>query len=180
MGVSEEWRDIEGFEGIYQVSNLGQVRSLDRYVWNHKQYGKILKQHIKPNGYHQVGLSDKSGNKYKHMYIHILVAKAFIPNPRNCEQVNHKDFNKSNNCAENLEWVTQQENIQHFRKSQYARKFEESRQDIFVSKSLEKIQRHKREIIDTYNSGLSVKDTAKKLGLGRDFVAGVLKIFDLL
>lgn len=147
MDVFEEWRDVEGFEGIYQVSNKGRVRSLDRYVYNHRQKGKVLKPRPKPSTkYLQVGLSDKShGKKEKHAYVHILVARAFIPNPRGCKQVNHKDFDKSNNCVENLEWVTDLENKQHYRQSEYAKKIEEKRINKLHSKCFERIIKYKKK-----------------------------------
>lgn len=177
----EIWKDIEGFEGLYQVSNKGRVRSLDRYIWNHKQKGKVLKPQSKNNKYLQVSLSNKgSEKKCKHTYIHILVAKAFIPNPRGCTQVNHKDFDKTNNHVENLEWVTQQENLIHFRESLYCRKVEEEKNRRTASKVFDRILKHKDQIIDVYNSGLSVEETAKIVGVGRDFTSGVLKIFGLL
>ena len=92
----EQWRDIEGFDGLYQVSNQGRVKSL--------KYGKekILKGVKSCNGYLTVGLC-KDGKEVR-KYIHRLVAEAFLPNPQNLPQVNHKDEDKTNNCVENLEW----------------------------------------------------------------------------
>lgn len=112
--LNEIWRDIKGYEGLYQVSNFGRVRSLDRIVngnWknpNIKRNGKILKINILPSGYCRVLLS-KDGKTKLH-YVHRLVATAFIPNPNNYPCVNHKDENKQNNCVENLEWCTQKYN----------------------------------------------------------------------
>ena len=93
----EEWRPIDGYEGLYEVSNLGRVKSL--------KYGKerILRPK-KCKGYLKVGLC--RNGKHKILYIHRLVATAFIPNPEGLEQVNHKDENKSNNCVENIEWCS--------------------------------------------------------------------------
>lgn len=106
----EVWKEIPGYEGVYEVSNYGRVRSNARKVWNYTKQGRILKPHRKENGYMQITLCGRS--KYeKHAYIHRLVAEAFIPNPNNLPQVNHKDFDKANNCVENLEWVTAAENI---------------------------------------------------------------------
>ena len=106
----EIWKDITGFPG-YQVSNLGNVRSLERYKvkWNRYQYinikykGQMLKQR-KLRGYLSVGMW-----KDKKMYnktIHRLVALAFLPNPNNYPIINHKDGDKQNNNVENLEWCT--------------------------------------------------------------------------
>ena len=97
----EVWRDCVGYEGLYQVSNLGNVISLN---YNHTGKPQILKQKIYGNGagYYYVGLS-KNG-KVKMHRVHRLVAEAFIPNPDNLPQVNHIDENHFNNRIENLEW----------------------------------------------------------------------------
>lgn len=104
----EIWRDIKNYEGIYEVSNLGRIKSISRN-------GTIKENRIlKPNkvmGYSQVGLQKYGTRKYKK--IHRLVAEAFIPNPENKKEVNHKDGNKANNCVDNLEWVTTSENQLH-------------------------------------------------------------------
>lgn len=107
--MEEVWKDVQGFEGIYQVSNLGRVRSLDRYVecvdsFRHYK-GKIMKQDKKKNGYMQICL--RRQQVHKQVLVHRLVADAFIPNVDNLPEVNHKDENKENNCVENLEWCTQ-------------------------------------------------------------------------
>lgn len=93
-----------GYKGIYQVSNLGQIKSIPRkYVTKER----LLNQYNR-NGYLCVGLQ---GPKYR--YVHILVAEAFIPNPENKPTVNHKDGNKHNNRVDNLEWATYSENLKH-------------------------------------------------------------------
>lgn len=97
----EIWKDIKDYEGLYQVSNLGRVKSLANRS-NHKKE-LILKQH-KYKGYYKVNLC-KNG-KRKLCSVHRLVAEAFIQNPENLPCVNHKDENKLNNCIENLEWCT--------------------------------------------------------------------------
>lgn len=107
--MEEVWKDIQGFEGIYQVSNKGRVRSLDRYVecadsFRHYK-GKIMKQDKKKNGYMQICL--RRQKIQKQALVHRLVANAFIPNTDNLPDVNHKDENKENNSVENLEWCTQ-------------------------------------------------------------------------
>ena len=115
---------MNGYEGLYQVSNLGRVKSLDRTLQSQYNFsdgtmtntiikhGKILKLHTSNNGYLQCTLS-KQGYKPKQANVHKLVADAFIPNPDNLPIINHKDENKLNNQAENLEWCTQRYNINH-------------------------------------------------------------------
>jgi hypothetical protein len=114
----EEWRDIKGYEGEYQISNIGRYRSLDRVIeysnGNLVKYkGKILSPFTKKNGYLQATLNRKSENKK--FYIHRLVAIAFIPNddPINKRTINHIDENKQNNDVSNLEWATYSQNLRH-------------------------------------------------------------------
>lgn len=113
--MSEEiWKDIDGYEGYYQVSSLGRVRSLDRTVVNRNgverfQRGKILIPALNGHGYYFVVLS--KNNKQKDSVIHRLVAKAFLPNPDNLPQVNHINEVKTCNRVDNLEYCTQQYNL---------------------------------------------------------------------
>lgn len=103
MKSLEFWKDIKGYEGLYQISNSGNVKSL--------RTNKILKTNMNNCGYKQVILSYKG--KIKSKRIHRLVAEAFIPNPNNYQQVNHKDENKINNEANNLEWCDCKYNINY-------------------------------------------------------------------
>ncbi len=107
--MTEEWRNIKGFEGLYQVSNLGRVKSLKDNYGNYRE--KILKTINRGDGYLFVNLY--LNNKCKKYDIHRLVAKAFIPNPDNLHEVNHIDENKENNCVDNLEWCDHRYNIRY-------------------------------------------------------------------
>lgn len=117
--TDELWRDIVGFDGKYQVSNLGRIRSIEHISKcsnQHTQFyrtypSKILKLHAIDRGYLQAFLY-KDGKSMGYL-VHRLVAMAFLPNPYDKLEVNHKDRNPSNNCIHNLEWVTKEENIKH-------------------------------------------------------------------
>ena len=103
--MTEIWRDIEGYEGLYQISNKGHVKSL----YNGSE--RILRPGIESSGYYNIILCNDSVRKT--FRLHRLVAEAFIPNPYNKPQVNHKDENKKNNCVENLEWITCMDNCNY-------------------------------------------------------------------
>ena len=101
----ESWKDIEGYEGLYQVSNRGRVAN--------SMTGRILMQHRNNRGYMRVALCKEGQSTL--VSVHRLVAQAFIfnPNPKEFDQVNHKDENKTNNCADNLEWCDAEYNINY-------------------------------------------------------------------
>ena len=111
---NEIWKDIELYEGLYQVSNKGNVRSVDRLVNGpngvRKFKGKVLKQY-KRGSYSKITLSKDS--MVKTYDVHRLVAKAFIPNPNNYQQVNHKNENGCDNRVDNLEWCTAKYNANY-------------------------------------------------------------------
>lgn len=112
---SEIWKDIKGYEGLYQVSNLGKVRSLDRKIKNKHGFRTIKGQLINPfmwgAGYLYVNLHKEQMRISKS--VHRLVAEAFLPNEEGKPEVNHKDGDKKNNKADNLEWATSSENEKH-------------------------------------------------------------------
>lgn len=115
----ERWQPIIGYEGFYEISDHGRVKSLPRvkkvYKGNYYTKEKILQPLLSGTGknrYYSVGLH-KTGIKSIRVLIHILVAKYYIQNPEGKPQINHKDGNKANNHHANLEWVTSAENINH-------------------------------------------------------------------
>lgn len=128
--MQEIWKDIDGTEGLYQVSNMGGVRSVNcvktrKDGIKYEVKGKNLKSIRLPSGYMYVNIY--VGGRQKRFYVHRLVASAFIQNPDMFDQVNHKDENKQNNCVDNLEWCTSKYNnnygthIERSTKSKYSR-----------------------------------------------------------
>lgn len=114
----EKWKDIEGYEGLYQISNMGNVRSLDRIISyknnckHRKLSGKLMRKNYDSNTcYYKISLC-KNGIPSK-IFIHRLVAQAFIPNPDNLQVVNHKNSIRTDNCVDNLEWCTVRYNNEH-------------------------------------------------------------------
>lgn len=118
----EIWVDIQGFEGVYQVSNMGNVRSMARIVEHPKgnffQPMQLLKPVLINKGYHSVTIGGKS------VFVHRLVCEHFLDNPENKRQVNHKNLIRNDNRLENLEWNTPSENIRHSVHHQRLRKLQ--------------------------------------------------------
>lgn len=151
----EEWRDIKGYEGKYQVSNLGKVRSLKN---KNILEARILKQY-KRYGYCLVHLSLKGIEKNKR--VHRLVAEAFIPNPYKLPHVNHKDFDRENNKVENLEWCTQDYNNKYSMLD--SRRKVKLTNDIYI------------KICDEYSNGEYVTDLAKKYNVDQALISRILR-----
>jgi hypothetical protein len=119
--VNEQWKPIRGYEGLYEVSNMGRVKSLDQVSYRSngitmcyiRQKGRLLKGRLvgskKKKQY--LGVLLCRNGKQENKKIHRLVAEAFIPNPNNYPQIDHIDGNKTNNTVSNLEWVTNEENM---------------------------------------------------------------------
>ena len=130
--TEEVWRDIKGYKDIYQVSNYGRVRrvkSLFQFIRNgvkgtQVRKGGVLKPHEDRKGYFRVSLTKKQDRKT--FAVHRLVVIAFVPNPFKKPTVNHKDGNKKNNHASNLEWNTYSENNKHAYENGLRRKFKKS------------------------------------------------------
>jgi len=165
----EIWKDVVGYEGYYKVSNLGSVMGLARIV-PRKRYGEIylyperermLKFHINKKGYVITSLS-KNDKEIKPQ-VHRLVAIAFIPNHDNKPQVNHKDGNKQNNHVDNLEWVTNQENIDHSWKT-----------GLRLNEFLERSKIRSITVLDT-ETGIfydNMKGASASLGKNEKYVSG--------
>ena len=168
MNKTEEWRDIKGYEGIYQVSNLGRVKSLKG--WNGKKYIsrekilKVSKQEIsKTYCRYKVDLI-KDGER-KNLKVHRLVAEAFIPNPNNYKEVNHKDSNPLNNCVCNLEWCDHKYNIKH---------------SIDEGNQVRRINTIDRDCMLTLlNSGKNYDDISKILGVSKGTVFNYIRKFKI-
>lgn len=161
--MKEIWKNIKGYENLYQVSNLGNVRSLTHIVrqYNGTKYiyrkyiGKILKFSISKKGYAKVILRNRE--KSKTYLVHRLVAEHFISNSNNLSQINHKDENKLNNCINNLEWCSSGYNINYGKRNKK------------VSKSLKNKPKTKEHIN-------KLKEKAKKRTLIRNKKGQIIDI----
>lgn len=168
--MKEIWKDVVGYEGLYQVSNLGRVRSLDReheVTRNGLTFicpygGKVLTQHPRQHGYMCVQLYGRGGHKKRGLRtvsVHRIVAEAFIPNPDGLPEVNHKDEDKSNNRADNLEWMS------HIDNSHYGTAIERRVRTVMNTPRRTVGQFTKDgQIIQTY---ISLADMARKTGYGK-------------
>lgn len=150
----EKWKEVEGYEGLYEISNLKRVKSLKRQVKNLNGFRtvneRILATKIHSCGYVQVVLRKYGTDKC--FRIHVLVAKAFIPNSDNKPQVNHIYGVKLNNIVHNLEWVTRKENMQHASQSGLLNNtvLAENRRKI--------LENHKRVVSQFLKDGLFLKN----------------------
>ena len=114
--MEEIWKDIPDYNGRYQASNLGRIKRVKTIITTadgkkRSLPEKIFKPYRREDGYYMTGLIKNKKNNLA--FIHILIAKTFLPNPDNLPQVNHKDGNKGNNNLDNLEWVTCSQNTKH-------------------------------------------------------------------
>jgi len=176
----EEWKDIDGYEGIYKISSLGNIKSMPRtnkYI-NHKIGGVILKKPL-ANGYPvSVLCKDKTRNR---QYVHRLVAKAFIPNPENKPFINHINSIRNDNNISNLEWCTQKENVHH------ARRMGRMNQGLDLSKytNLKGADHFRSKLTqedvdgmrERYNSGkYSYKELSEKYNIGMSQVGKIVRM----
>jgi hypothetical protein len=151
----EHWKDIKGYEGLYQVSNYGRVKALPKKRINgtgfYIQKERIMSQQLKTKRYYGVNLT-KDGI-HKNFLVHRLVADAFIKNPNNYEEVNHIDCNKLNNKVENLEWCTREMNLKHALEN-----------ELLLKKKGKKLSKEECERISKRNKGRIVsKETREKI-----------------
>ena len=161
--TSEQWLPIRGFEGEYEVSDHGQVRSLDRYVRNRSgtalKRGKLLKPRRDGRGYFFVGLYRE--RKSTQCRVHRLVAEHFLTNASNFPVVNHLDNCPTNNHVSNLEWCTQKENIRH------AAAHNRFPSEVMSRKmTAERV----RELREMHRSGVPYKDLKNRFGLSHTTV----------
>jgi len=165
MNEEEIWKDIDGYEGIYQVSNMGRVKSLERLsIQKHLVPEKILNGFIHGYGYPVVDLY-KDGVR-KRYYVHRLVATAFVPNPRNLNEVDHLDRNTSNCRADNLRWCTHVENYENPLTKEHERKVhtgiplkESARKKLEKPISVFRDGKH----IHTFNSYFDLNNSSKQI-----------------
>jgi hypothetical protein len=173
--MEEKWIEISGYEGKYMVSTFGNILSIEKKVKSSRGNGichvkeKIVKSFANRNGYFSVLLySNCFGKRYS---LHRLVAQAFIPNPENKPQVNHKDGNKSNNKVDNLEWVTQSENNLHSYNVLNRNRAKKKGADSHISKPVS-VYSIDDKLIGEY---VSIKDAAIKLGHSNEYISGLLR-----
>lgn len=159
MKTNEVFLSVPGYEGYYEISNLGNIKSL--------RSGKLMKQSKNKDGYKLVSLT--IGGKSKCFSVHRLVAFAFIPNPENLPEINHKDENPSNNCADNLEWCDRKYNLNY---GGYRER---------MSKTQKEVAPRKRSVIAYHKDGSyfktydSIGEAENELGIGKSCISQCLR-----
>lgn len=163
---TEQWKDVVGFEELYQVSDLGRVKSYDKRYLGVDKIGRnldrfypkrIMKQSLEKSGYLRLTLTDRNKIETRHA-VHRLCAIAFIPNPDNLPEVNHKRGNKQDNRLFILEWSTSADNIKHAWKTGLCKKQlgEKHSQSVLIDK----------DVLFIRSSELSRKELSKMFGVG--------------
>lgn len=176
--MEEIWIDIKGYEGLYQVSNLGRVRSLTRIIYdekNDRKYllnGKILNQFDNGRGYMTVHLRKKNRRCVK--YVHRLVAEAFLNNYNENKTINHRDFNTKNNNVNNLECCSLKENINYSRIHNRYKKSNLVRLEKTKIRIKNKMEKLTKEIVDLRKSGMSIQNISKKTHLKTKYVKEII------
>ena len=167
----EIWKDIPEYEGLYQVSNLGNVRSLtfrNNIVTKKRKKPLLMKYSIR-SGYYTVNLRNKNGRKS--YQVHRLVAQSFIDNQDNKPFVNHKDFNRKNNIVSNLEWCTQKENVRwSIDNMKHSKKFKNKLNEQYIRKRNNKYELTlKKKYIGTYNTLEEAINVKNKIIKGNEY-----------
>lgn len=162
--MEEIWKIVNKFDERYEISNYGRFRN--------RKTGRILKQFNNKHGYYFIPLSFKG--KVFNVYIHVYVAKLFVPNDENKPLVNHKDGDKHNNRCDNLEWVTYSENLRHA----YKNNLRTSYLDKVIKRGTEHYmatitEEEVLKIRELYKQGLGCRKIAKILGISRNVAYGV-------
>ena len=164
ISIQPKWKDIVGYENEYQINQFGEIRTLKDSP-KLKKYDVLKPQISKRNGYVYQMLY-KNG-KEKLLRVHRLVAMAFLPNPNNLPQVNHKDGNKQNNSVDNLEWCEQSDNMKHAYKNGLQIPSENQRRAIINTNKLKQkkvCQIKDGEVINTF-SGISEASRQTKISI---------------
>ena len=164
LSTRPKWKDIVGYENEYQINQFGEIRTLKNSP-KLKKYDVLKPQISKRNGYVYQMLY-KNG-KEKLLRVHRLVAMAFLPNPNNLPQVNHKDGNKQNNSVDNLEWCEQSDNMKHAYKNGLQTPSENQRKAIINTNKLKQkkvCQIKDGEVINTF-SGISEASRQTKISI---------------
>ena len=161
--MKEIWKDIKGYEGLYQVSNLGRIKTLEKDAICNNNNGvtrkvkeKILHPSISNKGYMHITL--RNGNIKCTKRVHRLVAEAFIPNPNKYPIINHKDCDKTNNCIDNLEWCTYQYNNQYTFKMGYKDSLETRMKKSNSHKGMKHSEETKRKISESNKYTKDIKN----------------------
>ena len=154
--MTEAWKSIDGYEGLYEVSNTGLVRSLN---FNNTGRAKLMKPRKPQDAYLSVNLC-KNG-KHKSIKLHRLVASAFIPNPLNLETVNHRDEDKTNNNVSNLEWLTRGDNARY--------------SNVNNSKRSKQVQQFDKKTGDLLATFPSIKEAERRTGIAQENICHACK-----
>ena len=170
--INEDWKDINGYEGKYQVSNYGRIKSFPKFIerktGSYFTKEKVLKCTLDNYGYPCVYLY--SNGNVRHIKVHILVAKSFIENPNGYSDINHKDGNKTNNRIDNLEWCDRSHNIQHA----YDNFLHKSGEEHNLSKLTWNEVNYIRENYKPYDKEFGQKSLAEKFNVDRNTIWYIL------